>query len=60
MLLISYNFLIGEGQRGSRLVLPAGGIIRTEEVDNNSMIAQRKIIVSVMGKKPSKELIECR
>ena len=37
-------------------MLPAGGIIRTEEVDNNSMIAQRKILVSVMGKKPSKRI----
>ena len=37
-------------------MLPAGGIIRTEEVDNNSMIAQKKIFVSVIGPKPSKRI----
>ena len=60
MLLISYNFLIGESQ--ARVASWRNNSDRgmTEEVDNNSMIAQRKIIVSVMGKKHSKELIECR
>ena len=42
MLLISYNFLIGERQ-------PRVATWRNTVVDNN-MIAQRKIIVSVMGK----------